>query len=68
MRTREYNWLDMSTRKPLYGIQVLWDGEWLNAAEAGKPLLFDTQAERDAKRAEIRKSSHICTLIREGRL
>lgn len=66
MKTRNYNWYDMQNHKPLFGIQVRWDGEWLNAAEDGKALLFDTPEERDAKRAEIRKRGTMSGIIRQG--
>lgn len=55
MRTRANNWLDTSTNKPKFGIQVFVDGKWKNAAENGKPLLFDCLVKREAKRRELRK-------------
>jgi len=56
MRTKNYDWLDTSNGKVLYGIQInLGGGKWMNAAENGKPLLFNTENERDIKRSEIRK-------------
>jgi hypothetical protein len=66
MKTRKYDWYDMEHHRPLYGIQVRWDGEWLNAAEDGKPLLFHTQELRDAKRKEINKRGTVNGLIRKG--
>lgn len=30
-------------------------GRWLHACEDGKPLLYESREERDAKRAELRK-------------
>lgn len=56
MKTRNHDWFDMKNpQQPKYGIQVQQDGKWYNAAENGEPCLFDTEAERDAKRAEFRK-------------
>jgi len=50
MKTREHNWYDMQNHRPMFGIQVRWNGKWLNASENGKALLFNTQEERDAKK------------------
>lgn len=55
MKTRAYNWLDTNTGKPKFGIQVHVDGKWQNAAENGKPLLFDCLVKREDKRRELRK-------------
>lgn len=55
MKTRACNWLDTDTGKPKFGIQVFVNGKWHNAAENGKPLLFDDLLEREAKRRELRK-------------
>lgn len=56
MRTRKYDWLDMRTGKPKFGLQVHVEGRgWLNAMENGKPCIYTTEAKRDAKRVEFRK-------------
>lgn len=55
MKTRPIQSWDIRTGKPKYGIQVRIDGKWLNAAEGDKPLLFDTEIARDAKRKDLSK-------------
>lgn len=55
MRTRNHDWFDTSTLTPWYGFQAFYEGEWVNAAEDGKPCLFLTEKERNDKRAEWRK-------------
>lgn len=57
MRTRANDWLDTNTLETKYGIDVLHDGKWKHLAEDGKPCIYSTPAERDAKRAEYRKKS-----------
>jgi hypothetical protein len=56
MEFKAYDWLDLSTKKPKYGIQAKLDGgdTWMNCCEDNKPLLFDTEKERDAKIAEAK--------------
>lgn len=59
MRTRVHNWLDTKTMTPLYSFQI-WDPgdrRWKNVAEGSKPLLFENEKDRDAKRAEYRKKN-----------
>lgn len=58
MRTRNYNWYDAERRRPMYSFQVFVEGKWANPMEDGKPLIFEAEAERDAKRAEARKHKH----------
>lgn len=55
MQTAPTSWLDTETLKPKYGLKVLHEGRWKNLAEDGKPCIYDTETERDAKRAEYRK-------------
>lgn len=55
---RKHDWLDTKTNTPKYGIQakaVDWEVRWLHCAEDGKPLLYDTPEERDAKLKELRR-------------
>lgn len=55
---RKHDWLDTKTNLPKFGIQgkaVGWEVRWLHCAEDGKPLIYDTEAERDAKLKELRK-------------
>ena len=55
MKTKVNDWYNPETDEVLYGIDVWHSGEWCHAAEGGKPLLFKTAAERDAKRKEVRR-------------
>ncbi len=55
MRTAANNWIDTSTGKLKYGIDVLHNGVWKHLAENGKACIYDSEEERDAKRAEYRK-------------
>lgn len=61
MRTKANNWGNIDTGQIVYGIDV-WAkterapmGEWCHAAENGKPLVFTTEAAREAKRKEVRR-------------
>lgn len=54
MEARPTNWLNLETLDEEFGIEVLHKDRWLNAAEGGKPLIFKTETERDAKIAAIR--------------
>lgn len=58
MKTRNYDWYDCEQNKPAYSFQVFMNGEWVHPCEDGKLLVFGTQEERDAKRAEVRKHKH----------
>ena len=53
MKTRNENWFDTNTEKPLFGVQAKYAGVWRNVARDGKPALFHTKAERDKFRAEL---------------
>jgi len=57
MRTRAYDWLDLATMTPWYGVECYINGKWmpLYNKEEGRPTLFETEEKRDAKRAELRK-------------
>ena len=56
MQTRPTQWFDTEKMKPVYGIKVKHEDEWMDAAEDGlKPLFFNTEEERDAKRKELSK-------------
>lgn len=54
MRTRDHNWYDPKKNKTLYSFQVHHHGKWRHVAENGKPLLYATPGERNAKRREYR--------------
>lgn len=55
MRTRNCDYFDSSSLRTVYGIELLVAGVWLRLAENGKPLLFPTQEDRNAKRATYRR-------------
>jgi len=59
VRTREADWLDTKSMKTLFGIQVRVRSRWCYAHSDGKPLIYATKAERDAKRAELRRQPEI---------
>ena len=52
------NWLDLSTRTPLYGIDAFAEGEWMHCCEGDPPklLLFSNEEDRDQKLKELRLS------------
>lgn len=54
MRTRDHNWYDPKKNKTLYSFQVHHHGKWRHVAENGKPLIYTTPGERNAKRREYR--------------
>lgn len=59
IKYRRHNWLDTKSGQPKYGIQAKPIGvetRWLHCAEDGKPLIFDSEGERDAKLKEVRRS------------
>lgn len=55
MRTRACDYVNTKTWKPVFGIEIFAFGKWMRCAEDGKPLLFNSKAKREAKRAELRK-------------
>lgn len=55
MEARPKNWLNLETLDEEFGIEVNYKGRWLHAAEGGKPLVYKSEADRDAKVAEIRQ-------------
>lgn len=54
MRTRNCDYFDSSRLRTVYGIELLIAGVWLRLSENGKPCLFATQEDRNAKRATYR--------------
>jgi hypothetical protein len=56
MRTRKFDWLDIRTNTPKYGIEVFVNGKWMQLydKENGVPVLFDSESERDQERATLR--------------
>jgi len=54
-RFRPSVWINLKTEKEMFGIQAsVQKGKWLHAREDGKPLVFATAKERDAKLKELR--------------
>lgn len=54
MRTRNNNWFNIKTNTVQFGFQVFSDGQWMDAAENGVPCIFDSEEDRNKKRAEFR--------------
>jgi hypothetical protein len=59
MKARKSSWVDLKTLKEKFGIQVHFKGQWLNASEGSGALIFDSEAERDLKLAEIKKKPEL---------
>jgi hypothetical protein len=55
MRTRLSAWYDTENDRVLYGVKAHANGHWCNVAEAGVACIYETKAEAEAKRKEIRK-------------
>ncbi|MDA8428158.1 MAG: hypothetical protein M0T70_02775 [Geobacteraceae bacterium] len=47
-------WLNTETMKAQFGIQGLVNGQWHHCSEEGKPLIYDTKPEAQAKLKEIK--------------
>ena len=54
MRTRPQLILDTKTLTPYFGINVFHQGRWIAAGDDDGQFRFETEAERDAKRKELR--------------
>ena len=49
-RVRPHPWFNIKTMTAHYGIQVSLDGgKWMNVMRDNAPLLFNTEAERNAE-------------------
>lgn len=58
MRFKKTTWYNMKTDKPNYGIKIKYANlKFLDAAENGKPLIFETELERDEKIKQIKNDS-----------
>lgn len=61
---RRHDWYDAKARVPKFGIQGKprdpFAG-WMHCCEGGKPLIFDTEQERDAKLKELRRANRPLT-------
>lgn len=55
MKTRLHEWLDLKTMRPRFGVQVCCNRQWRHVAENGKPCVYETEAEAERKRTELRK-------------
>ena len=55
MRTKLTAWYDKANDRPLYGIKVHVNGIWVDLAQNGKALLYETRQECEAKRKEVRR-------------
>jgi hypothetical protein len=55
MRTTPCTWFDTKGGGIKHGFMVRVDGKWMHAAENGKPCIYETEKERDKKRAQFRK-------------
>lgn len=54
---RKHPWIDTRSGQKRYGIQAsIQKGKWMHMAEDGVALIFDTEAERDAKLMALRKN------------
>ncbi len=63
MRFKKTTWLNTKTNKPVYGISVKrkFDKSFMNLAENGKPLFFNSAEKRDAKIANIKEREKTLT-------
>ncbi len=51
---RRHEWINTKTLKPIYSIQArVGRNGWAHLHEGGKPMFFDTAAERDAALKEL---------------
>lgn len=55
MRTRAYDWFDTKNMQLKYGIEVMFSGKWMCLGMNSRPVLFETEEERDEERAKLRK-------------
>jgi hypothetical protein len=55
MKTRNFDYLNTETLQPVYSFQVKLGNVWHNVHDNGRPLLFDTEKERDVAREEMAK-------------
>lgn len=59
MQFKRYDWLDVKNVKPIFGIQVRESNKdtWHHLSMNGKPVLYETEEERDKKLKELRKQN-----------
>ena len=53
MRTRPTKFLDKKALKPVYGIEVFHNGDWMPAGDDDGPYYFRDEHERNMKRKEL---------------
>ena len=57
LQYRPSTWFDTTKHAPVFGIEAQeGSSDWLNLAEGGKPLIYDSEEERDAKLRELEQS------------
>ena len=49
MKARKSQWFNIEDMKEKYGIQVYFEGKWLNSAEGNQALIYDSEKARDEK-------------------
>ena len=54
---RRFAWYSEKTQQPVFGIQAKIQDQWFHCSEGNKPLLFDSEIQRDAKLKEMRKKA-----------
>lgn len=65
MITRTVTWHIIKNMYPLYGIQVLDNGDWMYVKDSNGLCLYETAAERDAARKAIQsKDRTAITFVR----
>lgn len=59
MRYRKHDWFNAKTRTAEYGIQCKPSPQdcWFHCHENGTPLIYKTEAERDAKLADLKAAA-----------
>ena len=50
---RPHEWINLDTKKPIYGIQAYHNGQWLHVAIKGVPAHYATAKKRDAAMAAL---------------
>ena len=56
VRYRPHPWFNTKTNRKMFGIQArVGSGEWMHMAEDGNPLIYDSEADRDAKILALRQ-------------
>lgn len=61
MRTRKSDWFDVEENRPFYSFQVYHPEKriWMNVLADGAHCLYETEEERDAQQAKIRKQRYV---------